>query len=564
MKTTLRLLGFCVVVPLGLASVSGCSGTSGVAAPEDGGHDSGVAHDSSTGMPDRGAPDSTAPPQDSGIGQDSAAPDSTVDSGVVTDSEAVDSGIADSAPDTNLLDSNVPDTNAADSNVVDSNVADTGLADSNVADTAVADTSVGDAAEAGAADSGMAVDSAIPDGSTEASAGTYTIGGIVTGLAPGDSLEIEDNGGDSTFVAHNGAFTFPTALATGQTYTVTVLANPQTPTSETCNVTVGMGTVGMSNVTDVVITCTVNGYTLGGNIYGLATGASVSLQNGGGMVAVTGDGSASQPFQFSALVPPGGSYDVTVAAQPSNQICYVSNPTGTPVNNVSSLVVKCRTGLVAYYPFDEGSGTTMHDVTGNGNDGLHNASYVPGATATSGTALAFNGSQGGTVTGNAAFTWGAANADYTVDYWLLTNVVATNGNWTTIFHKSDATGGNFGVGWERSPAEWFYPNSLLMHCPMSTAGNSNNAAVQCSPTPITIQQWTHFAAIHSGAMTAEVVYINGVLANTIPLADTSVGGPGILFLATGPGGYNNLNGNLDEVRIYSRALSQAEIQADMQ
>jgi hypothetical protein len=99
---------------------------------------------------------------------------------------------------------------------------------------------------------------------------------------------------------------------------------------------------------------------------------------------------------------------------------------------------------------------------------------------------------------------------------------------------------------------------------MSTAGNGNNAAVPCSATPITISTWTHFATVHSSAMDAEVVYVNGNLVNTITLNDTTVGGTGMMFFANGPGGYDNLNGNLDEVRIYSRALSQTEVQADMQ
>jgi hypothetical protein len=497
------------------------------------------------------------------------------DSGTVTDSAMEDSNVA----DTNVADTGVADTNVEDTSVADTSTGagDTGTSgdssavDSNAADTEVADTGAADAAEVGPSDTGTPADAA--DGSmadtdtaeAAADAGTtYTIGGTVTGLVAGDSFAIKDNGSDNIFISTNGAFTFPTALPTGSMYAVTVVANPVTPTSETCVVTFGTGTVAMGNVTTVDIACTINGYTLSGTVYGLTGGTSLGLQNGASSLSVNGSGTASQTFQLPGLVAPGGTYDVTVASQPAGQVCYVSNPTGTANGNISSLVVKCRTGLVAYYPFDEGSGSIMTDATGNGNNGSHNGTYVAGATPTSGTALAFNGSQGGTVTGNAAFTWGGANADYTVDYWLLTNVVATDGNWTTILHKSDPGGGNCCGGWERSPAQWFYPNSLQMHCPMSTTTNGNNAAVQCTVSPVSLSTWTHFAAVHDGVGMNELVYINGALVSTISLGDTTVGGTGIMYFASGPGGYDNLNGNLDEVRVYNRALSQAEIQADMQ
>ena len=46
-------------------------------------------------------------------------------------------------------------------------------------------------------------------------------------------------------------------------------------------------------------------------------------------------------------------------------------------------------GLVAHYPFDEGSGTAVRDVSGNGNHGvLHGARYVE---VEKGYALEFDG-----------------------------------------------------------------------------------------------------------------------------------------------------------------------------
>ncbi|MEO5558616.1 MAG: hypothetical protein ABIO49_02610, partial [Dokdonella sp.] len=52
----------------------------------------------------------------------------------------------------------------------------------------------------------------------------------------------------------NGAFTFPTALASGAPYAVTVSVQPTSPT-EVCTITNGSGTVAGANVSNIVVSC---------------------------------------------------------------------------------------------------------------------------------------------------------------------------------------------------------------------------------------------------------------------------------------------------------------------
>ena len=64
---------------------------------------------------------------------------------------------------------------------------------------------------------------------------TYTIGGRISGLT-GTGLVLQDNGGDDLSVAAGAtSFTFPTALASGSSYNVTVLTQPSNP-AQTCTV----------------------------------------------------------------------------------------------------------------------------------------------------------------------------------------------------------------------------------------------------------------------------------------------------------------------------------------
>ena len=58
--------------------------------------------------------------------------------------------------------------------------------------------------------------------------GSYTIGGMVTGLtAP--SFALQDNGTDDKVITANGPYTFATALATNEAYNVVVFVQPTSP-----------------------------------------------------------------------------------------------------------------------------------------------------------------------------------------------------------------------------------------------------------------------------------------------------------------------------------------------
>jgi len=93
-------------------------------------------------------------------------------------------------------------------------------------------------------------------------AASYTIGGTISGLTQGGLMLA--NGADNVSPAANAtSFVFPTALATGVNYSVTVTTQPN---GLTCSVTNGSGTVGSSNVTNVQVACTAiaASYTIGG------------------------------------------------------------------------------------------------------------------------------------------------------------------------------------------------------------------------------------------------------------------------------------------------------------
>lgn len=85
---------------------------------------------------------------------------------------------------------------------------------------------------------------------------TYTIGGTISGLS--GTVILQNNTGDNLSVSANGSFTFVTKLIDAATYSVTVLTQPS---SQTCSVSSGSGTVSTEGITSVSVTCSDNAVT---------------------------------------------------------------------------------------------------------------------------------------------------------------------------------------------------------------------------------------------------------------------------------------------------------------
>jgi hypothetical protein len=172
------------------------------------------------------------------------------------------------------------------------------------------------------------------------SSSTFSVGGTVTGLAAGGSVTLEDNGVDNVTVSADGSFAFPSPVASGAPYAVTILTQPS-GVAQTCTVTMGAGTVGTGGLSSVVVNCVTASFTVGGTVNGLSATATIVLEdNGGDAVTLSADG----PFAFPTSLPSGTAYTVSVSTQPAApaQTCSVSAGTGTVnTGNVANVVVNC-------------------------------------------------------------------------------------------------------------------------------------------------------------------------------------------------------------------------------
>ncbi len=208
-------------------------------------------------------------------------------------------------------------------------------------------------------------------------------------------------------------------------------------------------------------------------------------------------------------------------------------------------------GLVAAYSFDEGAGTTVTDLSGNGNTGT----IIGAVWTTAGKfnkALSFDGVSSYVDLGNApslqltgSMTWSA---------WINTAANSTVDG--QIIAKSDG-----GPGWQLKTS----PDTGARQFGAAVSGNSSSRTQRYSKTVPALNTWYHVAGVYNASASTLDVYVNGVLddgilVGTVPAFQLNSSVNANIGRRTG-GFY--FNGVIDEVRIYNRALAQSEIQAEM-
>ncbi len=170
------------------------------------------------------------------------------------------------------------------------------------------------------------------------------VGGTIQGLVGQPvTLSLNSTGVPPTVTTStDGAFEFGTDLPASTAYLVTVTTQP---TGQYCVVNNAGGVVSALSASAVTVMC-VNGvlptaYTVGGNVSGLDGTLELMLSKNNSPLVVNPAG-ASTSFTFPEAVPANTDYRVTIASQPDDQTCIVTNggiTVGTA--NVTDVAVVC-------------------------------------------------------------------------------------------------------------------------------------------------------------------------------------------------------------------------------
>ncbi|MDA1354397.1 MAG: hypothetical protein O3A01_08060 [bacterium] len=94
-------------------------------------------------------------------------------------------------------------------------------------------------------------------GASDNNVAEYSIGGTLTGLGASKNVVLQNNEGNDLSLSATGNFEFSIAMPSGGNYVVSVLTQPS---SETCSVSNGSGTISADNVTNVSVVCSTDTY----------------------------------------------------------------------------------------------------------------------------------------------------------------------------------------------------------------------------------------------------------------------------------------------------------------
>jgi hypothetical protein len=220
-------------------------------------------------------------------------------------------------------------------------------------------------------------------------------------------------------------------------------------------------------------------------------------------------------------------------------------------------------GLAGWWKFDEGSGTTTADSSGNGNTGtlVNNGSGLPTWT-TSGkinNALVFS-----TTTNTASNEVDAGNSaslqitgSMTVTAWVYKTASLTFDG--RIVYRRDSGTIPFALKTTNDCGQLNFAMEIV---------NGTAATEPCSKTVVQTNTWYFVTAVYDQSVPIVHIYVNGVLDDggngyASPIVVPSSLVASTAHLAIGGDNFTNsgFTGTIDDPRVYNRALSAAEIRA---
>ena len=230
-------------------------------------------------------------------------------------------------------------------------------------------------------------------------------------------------------------------------------------------------------------------------------------------------------------------YYRVLATNATGDSVHTSVANATTQAAITQSDINVTSGLTAHLAFDETSGTSAADSTGNGRTGTlqTGASFIAGKINNS---VSLNGTSG-YVAMPLVFNPGN-QTDFTVTAWVRLDDVGSGS--PTIIQQQDGSGTGRG---------WLYRNSS------GRLATFLGGAETASTATLAIGGWYHVALIKTGSSLQ--LYVNGA-ANGSPATRTVESCIGAMRIGAHKSANNQYwNGMIDEVRFYNRALSGTEL-----
>jgi subtilisin family serine protease len=222
------------------------------------------------------------------------------------------------------------------------------------------------------------------------------------------------------------------------------------------------------------------------------------------------------------------------------QICSISDTNLVYCNDQKN------SNLVLYYRFDEGQGSTVHDSSGNNNDGnINGANWIEGKY---GNALNFSSYHIVSVPDNQALD---ITDGITIDFWIKL-VPPYNGVVIHKFGSNECKYGieNYAVDISGGHLVFWYNNGVDPCDPNVCYLNYENYP---SVSPITDGNWHHITITFNASTNIARFYFDGALEKTITMCGPMLTNKGSFKIGEEIGSAS-FTGAIDELKIYNREI----------
>jgi Concanavalin A-like lectin/glucanases superfamily/Bacterial Ig domain/Cadherin-like domain len=377
-------------------------------------------------------------------------------------------------------------------------------------------------------------------GDAQTAAGSLTVSGSSnnTVLVPNGNIAFGGSGANRTVTItpaanQNGVVTITVTVSDGQLSTPTSFQLTVTAVNDAPTIT----SIGNQTTTVGVAVGPLN-FTLG------------DVEASASSLTVSGNSNNTTLVPIGNIVFGGTGANRTVTVMPAagqngtaNITMTVSDGQLSTSTSFQLTVNSTIAGLVAAYGFNEGSGTSVSDASGNGRTGT-----ISGATWSTqgkfGNALSFDGVNDWVTVADAPAL--DLTTGMTLEAWVfptatngVRDIIIKEGSNVDIYNLYARNGGG-------------RPESNVF------VSGSNRTA---EGTALSANAWTHVAGTYDG--TTLRLFINGVQAASTTISGSIATSNGPLRIGGNSIWGEFFRGRIDEIRIYNRALTQAEIQVDM-
>lgn len=205
--------------------------------------------------------------------------------------------------------------------------------------------------------------------------------------------------------------------------------------------------------------------------------------------------------------------------------------------------------LVAHWTFDEGTGTTVRDTSGNGHDGiLTGGAWNPSGRFGGALALA----SGDYVT---VSNFPQAKASWTVSVWTRTSaagLAANTADFATIISTEMVFAGGWQIHLDNRPDRQRFDAAYW-------AGMTVDDYVVVSCGCIATDLWIHLTAVWDGDLATMTLYREDQVVGQMTMPSPILTGDPTLYIGRWNQNARFFIGEMDDFAIWSRPLQRAEI-----